>query len=213
MLTRRKIVLWLLGVIPGLMLNAQSTNNAMELGKYSTATFGGGCFWCTEAVFEVIEGVVDVVSGYSGGSVKNPAYREVVTGRTGHAEVVRLTYDPGIISYTELLEIFFKTHDPTTLNRQGADVGTQYRSVIFYHDSEQREAAESYIARLDLSGVYRGNVVTELVPFAPFYLAEEYHQDYFRKNPTQAYCSYVIRPKMDKLHDDFGARIKVRKGG
>jgi peptide-methionine (S)-S-oxide reductase len=201
-----------IGVILSLMLNAQSPINTMENKNYSVATFGGGCFWCTEAVFEVIDGVIDVVSGYSGGTIKNPAYREVVSGRTGHAEVVSLRYDEKKISYRELLEIFFKTHDPTTLNRQGADVGTQYRSVIFYHDAEQKETAENYIKFLNTSGAFKSPVVTEVRSFTVFYTAEDYHQDYFRKNPSQAYCSYVIKPKMSKLAIDFKAKLKEEEG-
>lgn len=176
--------------------------------KESLATFGGGCFWCTEAIFEELDGVNDVISGYSGGTVVNPSYREVTTGRTGHAEVVQISFDPEVISYEELLDVFFKTHDPTTLNRQGADVGTQYRSVIFYHNPEQKQAAEYKIKSLNNTGMYDSPIVTRLEKFEHFYVAEDYHQDYFRKNPDQAYCSYVIKPKLKKFRVDFSAKIK-----
>lgn len=176
--------------------------------KEELATFGGGCFWCTEAVFEEVSGVIDVVSGYAGGSVVNPSYKEVCTGRTGHAEVVQVRFNPEVISYREILVIFFKTHNPTTLNRQGADVGTQYRSVIFYHSDEQKKIAEQLITELNDSGLYDSPVVTQVQKFQHFYLAEEYHQDYFRKNPDQAYCSAVIRPKMNKFRKEFSSKLK-----
>jgi peptide-methionine (S)-S-oxide reductase len=172
------------------------------------ATFGGGCFWCTEAVFEEIKGVKEVVSGYSGGEVINPSYREVTSGRTGHAEVVQIVYYPEIISFPELLDIFFKTHDPTTLNRQGADVGTQYRSVIFYHDNEQKRLAETKIDQLNTSGFFKDPIVTSVEELENFYVAEDYHQDYFKKNPDQGYCSVVIKPKLNKMREDFSDKIK-----
>ena len=173
------------------------------------ATFGSGCFWCTEAVFQDLEGVTSVVSGYSGGHIKNPAYREVCEGRTGHAEVVQITYDPEVVSYETLLEVFWKTHDPTTLNRQGNDVGTQYRSVIYYHDEEQRQLAEEYKQKLDASGAFAKPVVTEISPLDVFYPAEEYHQNYFKNNPSQGYCSFVIRPKVEKFKQVFGDKLKT----
>ncbi|MGC9345102.1 MAG: peptide-methionine (S)-S-oxide reductase MsrA [Bacteroidales bacterium] len=176
--------------------------------KEELATFGGGCFWCTEAVFEELEGVIDVVSGYAGGTVVNPSYREVTTGRTGHAEVIQISFDPGITGFEELLEVFFKTHDPTTLNRQGADVGTQYRSIIFYHSPEQKRLAEYKIESLDKAGVFDSPIVTQVEKYEHFYLAEDYHQDYFKKNPDQAYCSYVIKPKLKKMRKDFSSKIK-----
>jgi peptide-methionine (S)-S-oxide reductase len=172
------------------------------------ATLGNGCFWCTEAVFEGLKGIVSVESGYSGGSVKNPSYREVCNGTTGHAEVIQLKFDPAVISYKKILEIFFKSHDPTTLNRQGADVGTQYRSVIFYHSQNQKSVAEETIAELTQKSVYTKSIVTEVVPFSAFYVAEDYHQDYFRKNPNEAYCSYVIRPKLEKMQKNYSDMLK-----
>lgn len=176
--------------------------------KEELATFGGGCFWCTEAVYEEVKGIIDVVSGYAGGTVVNPSYREVTTGRTGHAEVVQIRFNPDIISYKEILEIFFKTHDPTSLNRQGADVGTQYRSVIFYHSDYQKNIASDLIQEMNNSGMYDSKIVTQLQKYQHFYLAEDYHQDYFRKNPDQGYCSAVIRPKMTKFRKDFSSKLK-----
>ncbi len=173
------------------------------------ATFGSGCFWCTEAVFQDVEGIESVVSGYSGGHIKNPAYREVCSGRTGHAEVVQITYDPAVISYDELLEIFWKTHDPTTLNRQGADVGTQYRSVVYYHDEEQKQLAEAYKQKLNESGAFTNPIVTEISPLDTFYPAEDYHQNYYKNNPEQGYCSFVIRPKVDKFKQVFSKKLKT----
>jgi peptide-methionine (S)-S-oxide reductase len=181
------------------------TNNMDSL---QTATFGSGCFWCTEAIFERLNGVVKVESGYSGGKVENPTYEEVCTGTTGHAEVTQITYDPSIITFDELLEVFWKTHDPTTLNRQGNDVGTQYRSVIFYHNEEQKELAEKYKAELDKSGVWDNPIVTEISPFTNFYSAEKYHQDYYNNNPNQGYCTFVITPKVEKFEKIFKDKLK-----
>ena len=164
-----------------------------------TATFGAGCFWCVGAVFQSLKGVDKVVSGYSGGHVKNPTYQQVCTGTTGHAEVCQIYYDPSVISFTELLEVFWSTHDPTTLNRQGNDIGTQYRSVIFYHNEDQKKLAEAYMDKLNKSGVYDKPIVTEISPFKVFYEAENYHQEYFDLNRTQPYCRIVIQPKMDKF--------------
>ncbi|WP_146570238.1 peptide-methionine (S)-S-oxide reductase MsrA [Botrimarina hoheduenensis] len=172
------------------------------------ATVGGGCFWCTEAVFEATTGVVSVVSGYAGGPRPNPTYEAVCTGSTGHAEVVQIAYDPAQVSFAKLLEIFFKTHDPTTLNRQGVDSGTQYRSVIFYHDEEQRRTAEAIKEKLDASGAYSGPIVTEISPLPAFFEAEAYHQDYFAKNPYQGYCRAVIAPKMEKFRQAFADALK-----
>ena len=172
------------------------------------ATFGGGCFWCIEAVFADIKGVTNVTSGYSGGIVRNPTYKEVTTGSTGHAEVVQLTYDPSVISYELLLKIFFYVHDPTTLNRQGADIGTQYRSVIYYHSKDQKELAESMIEMLNKEKVYDNIIVTQVLPLIAFYRAEEYHQGYFNKNPDAGYCSIVIKPKMKKFRDEFASFLK-----
>jgi len=182
--------------------------NSQNTGKMELATFGSGCFWCTEAIFEKVKGVESVVSGYSGGKVKNPTYREVCTGNTGHAEVVQLIYNPEIIAYKELLEIFWKMHDPTTLNRQGADVGTQYRSVIFYHTDEQKKTAETYKKKLDEANIYKNPIVTEITKFESFYKADDYHQEYYENNKFQPYCSFVITPKMEKFKKVFKDKLK-----
>jgi peptide-methionine (S)-S-oxide reductase len=176
--------------------------------ELQTATFGAGCFWCTEAVFLNVKGVTKVVSGYEGGKVKNPSYREVCTGETGHAEVTEITYDPSKVSFEELLEVFWNTHDPTTLNRQGADEGTQYRSVVFYHNDEQKKTAEAYKKQLEASHVYKNPIVTEITPASTFYAAEDYHQNYFELNPNQGYCQYVIRPKVQKFKKQFASKLK-----
>lgn len=176
--------------------------------KLQTATFGSGCFWCTEAVFQELKGVEKVTSGYMGGTVKNPTYDQVCEGTTGHAEVVQVTYDPEVISFKELLEVFWKLHDPTTKNRQGNDVGTQYRSAVFYHDDEQRDLAEEYKKKLDEAGAFRAPIVTEITAAEEFYPAEDYHQNYFRENPRQGYCSFVIRPKVDKVREVFADKLK-----
>ena len=173
------------------------------------ATLAGGCFWCLEAVFEPLEGVEKVVSGYSGGTKPNPSYEEVCTGRTGHAEVVQIRFDPRAISYRELLEIFFAFHDPTTMNRQGADVGTQYRSAIFAHSDEQRATAEDLIRELDAAGSFERPIVTKVEPFTEFFPAEGYHQSYYRRNPDQAYCRATIAPKMKKLRERYRQRLKT----
>lgn len=172
------------------------------------ATFGGGCFWCLEAVYQQLKGVEKVVSGYSGGNVRNPTYKQVLTGLTGHAEVVQITYDPAIITYPELLEVFWKIHDPTTLNRQGPDIGTQYRSIILAHNPEQLELARSYKAKLSESGAFNRPIVTEIKPLSRFYPAEAYHQNYFRNNPYQGYCQYVIVPKLEKFQQVFRDKLK-----
>lgn len=193
--------------------NAQSESNDdkgvnINMQNLQTATFGSGCFWCTEAIFERLSGVVKVESGYSGGKVENPTYEEVCNGTTGHAEVTQITYDSSIISYDELLEVFWKTHDPTTLNRQGNDAGTQYRSVIFYHNQEQKVLAEKYRAELDKSGSWDNPIVTEISPFTKFYLAEDHHQDYYANNPNQGYCAFVIAPKVEKFEKVFKNKLK-----
>ena len=174
-----------------------------------TATLGGGCFWCLEAVYDEMAGVESVESGYMGGQVKNPSYREVCGGRTGHAEVVQVRFDPAITSFRDVLEVFFTIHDPTTLNRQGNDVGTQYRSAIFYHSDEQRTTAEEMIRELEAEKVWSDPIVTEVTPASEFYRAEDYHQEYFANNPNQPYCSYVVAPKVRKFRDKFGARRKT----
>jgi peptide-methionine (S)-S-oxide reductase len=181
---------------------------SMNGDKYQIATFGAGCFWCTEAVFQRAKGVIKVESGYSGGTVPNPTYQEVCSGKTGHAEVTQITFDPAQISYTELLEIFWKTHDPTTLNRQGADAGTQYRSVIYYHNEEQRQLAEKYKHELDSARIWNNTIVTEISPFKVFYKAEDYHQNYYNRNENQPYCSFVITPKLEKLKKVFADKLK-----
>jgi len=172
------------------------------------ATLAGGCFWCLEAVFDDLEGVEDVVSGYSGGSVPNPTYQHVCTGETGHAEVVQVTFNPDVISYRDLLRVFFTIHDPTTLNRQGADVGTQYRPAIFTHNETQEKVAEEVIAELNDAGLWDDPIVTEVVPIEAFYAAEEYHQEYFRRNPNQGYCRMVIAPKVAKFRKQYLERLK-----
>ncbi len=172
-----------------------------------TATLAGGCFWCLEAVYDQVRGVKDVVSGYTGGHVANPTYERVCSGKTGHAEAVQITFDPEQISYRELLEIFFSIHDPTTLNRQGADVGTQYRSAIFYHAEEQRQIAEHLVCELTEQKVFRGPIVTEIVPATTFYPAEDYHQEYFVRNPYQPYCQFVVAPKVAKFQKLFAHRV------
>ncbi len=205
---RTKFIIILIFIAYSVSAQQYLRNSGM---KEEVATFGSGCFWCTEAIFEELKGVKSVVSGYSGGSVINPSYREVTTGKTGHAEVVQLSFDPEVISYSELLDVFFKTHDPTTLNRQGADVGTQYRSVIFYHNDEQKRLAEKKTEELNAAGVFDDPVVTSVEKLENFYVAEEYHQDYFKKNPDQAYCNAVIRPKLNKIRKDFSSKIKEIK--
>jgi peptide-methionine (S)-S-oxide reductase len=172
------------------------------------ATFGSGCFWCTEAVFLQLKGVQTVVSGYTGGSVKNPTYHQVCTGTTGHAEAIQVTYDPKVISYDALLEVFWQTHDPTTLNQQGNDFGTQYRSAIFYHTDEQKSLAEHYKAKLDAAGLFPGPIVTEIVPSTEFYRAEAYHQNYFAENSNQPYCRAIISPKLEKMKKVFSEKLK-----
>ena len=176
--------------------------------QYETTTLGGGCFWCLEAVYDRVEGVIDLVSGYAGGRRPNPTYEQVCSGATGHAEVVQLHFDPEIISFADLLHIFFTIHDPTTLNRQGADVGSQYRSVIFYHSPEQKETAEQTIAQLTADTIWPNPIVTELSPIPEFYPAEAYHQDYFANNPYQPYCQAVVAPKVVKLRQKYAHRLK-----
>lgn len=173
-----------------------------------TATFGNGCFWCTEAIFQQLDGVLKVESGYSGGQVENPTYKEVCEGTTGHAEAIRIVYDPARISYDDLLQVFWETHDPTTLNRQGNDVGTQYRSVIFYHNDEQKEKAQYYLKKLEESKAFDKPIVTEISPMTRFYIAENYHQDYYNNNGSQPYCYYVIKPKLEKFRKAFSEKLK-----
>lgn len=176
--------------------------------KHEIATLGGGCFWCLEAAFNNLKGVEQVVSGYSGGHVANPTYHDVCSGTTGHAEVVQITYDPETITFRELLDVFFTIHDPTTLNRQGADVGTQYRSVIFYHTAAQKETTEKVIKELEESGTWEDPIVTEVKPAETFYPAEDYHRDYFLRNPHQPYCQVVVAPKVAKVRATFADKLK-----
>jgi len=172
------------------------------------ADLGGGCFWCLEAVYDELEGVHKVVSGYEGGHVENPSYNAVCTGNTGHAEIVRVTFDPAVVSFEEILRVFFTIHDPTTLNRQGADVGTQYRSVIFYHDPAQKETALDVIAELDAAGIWPNPIVTEIAEATTFYPAEDYHQEYYANNSYQPYCQVVINPKLAKFRQKYASRLK-----
>ena len=183
----------------------------METKNLQTATLAGGCFWCTEAVFQELKGVYKVTSGYIGGHVANPTYKQVCTGETGHAEATQILYNPEEVSFAQLLEVHFKTHDPTTLNRQGNDVGTQYRSGIFYHSQEQRETAEAVIADLTRAGVYPNPIVTEVTAASQWYPAEDYHQDYYSQNPNQGYCAMVITPKVEKFRKVFADRLRTDK--
>ncbi|MDR0792885.1 MAG: peptide-methionine (S)-S-oxide reductase MsrA [Chitinophagaceae bacterium] len=189
---------------------SMSGKNSDDIDMYitDTATFGSGCFWCTEAIFQRLEGVQKVLSGYSGGNVPNPTYEQVCTGTTNHAEVCQIIFDPQKISFDELLEVFWKTHNPTTLNRQGNDVGTQYRSVIFYHNAAQKERAEEYLEALNKNNVWNAPVVTAIEPFKNFYAAEAYHRNYFNTNPKQQYCHFVILPKVEKFEKIFKDRLK-----
>jgi len=190
--------------------NTNKTEVIMEnnTAKMDTATFGGGCFWCTEAVFQSLKGVYKVTSGYSGGHKENPTYQEVCSGTTGHAEVSQIVYNPDEITFDELLEVFWKTHDPTTLNRQGNDIGTQYRSVIFYHNEAQKEKAQYYKDKLINEKIWDNPVVTEITQFTKFYSAEDYHQNYYKDNPNQGYCALVITPKVEKFKKLFAQKLK-----
>ena len=190
-----------------LNLLAQKNQKYMD-DNLSIATFGNGCFWCTEAIFQRLKGVEKVIPGYTGGSIKNPSYKEVCNGTTGHAEAIQIIYDPKIISYRELLDVFFYTHDPTTLNRQGADAGTQYRSAVFYHDEKQKKDAEVIIAQLEAEKVYDNKIVTEITSFKKFYIAEDYHKNYYNNNKNQGYCRAVINPKLDKFVKKYSAKLK-----
>lgn len=201
----------LLVVLAGIVSaqNKSTTKGTAKMEqKRETATLGAGCFWCVEAIYQRLEGVEKVESGYSGGSVKNPTYEQICTGRTGHAEVVQVTFDPAKLSYKELLEVFFKTHDPTTLNQQGADRGTQYRSAIFYHNPEQKAAAELVKKETGAAKIWDDPIVTEIAPYTVFYKAEEYHQNYYNENSNQPYCMMVINPKLSKFKKEFGNKLK-----
>ncbi len=185
----------------------------MEVQELETATLGAGCFWCVEAVFDDLDGVMDVVSGYSGGHKDNPTYKEVCSETTGHAEVAQITFDPSKLSFEELLQVFFTVHDPTTLNRQGNDIGTSYRSAVFYHSEEQKRVAEKVIADLTSEEIFDRPIVTEVAPFDRFWPAEDYHQEYFANNPDQPYCSAVVAPKVAKFRQKFAHRLKSRSSG
>lgn len=214
----KKNILFITLIFAALFLSGcmENSNNAQtkieekmyDQKNYEVATFGAGCFWCTEAVFQRLKGIVKVESGYSGGSIPNPTYEAVCTGKTGHAECIQITYDPKIISYAELLEVFWKTHDPTTLNRQGTDTGTQYRSVIFYHNDEQKQLAEKYKHELETAKIWNDMIVTEISQFKTFYKAEDYHQNYYNRNGNQQYCSFVITPKIEKFKKVFADKLK-----
>lgn len=190
--------------------NTQLKNEIMNAETTNFVTFGGGCFWCTEVIFEQLEGVIKVESGYSGGHIKNPAYREVVTGKTGHAEVIHITYNPEVINYEDLLDIFFNTHDPTTLNQQGADRGTQYRSAVFYHNEQQQIATKKMIEAFELAKVFKNKIVTEVTAFDVFYMAEDDHQDYYINNINQGYCQVVINPKLEKFQKQYKEKLKKK---
>ncbi len=190
-------------------VNTTTAAGSQQAANREIATLGGGCFWCLEAVFDDLQGVTDVVSGYAGGHVQNPDYKSVCSGRTGHAEVVQVTFDPGVVSYEEVLGVFFAIHDPTTLNRQGADVGTQYRSAIFYHSGAQKAAAEAMIAQLNAEHIWPGHIVTEVTAAPVFYPAEDYHQEYFKRNPYQGYCQAVISPKVAKFRKQYSQKLKA----
>lgn len=189
-------------------INNKKNMNEVQNKNLTTATFASGCFWCTEAIFERVKGVYSIESGYTGGTIENPSYQQVSNGNTNHAEAIQLMFDSTEITYDELLEIFWKTHDPTTLNKQGADTGTQYRSAVFYHNEDQKRKAEFYKNELNEAGLWKGPIVTEIVPFKKFYKAEDYHQDYYENNPNQGYCAYVITPKVEKFEKIFKSKLK-----
>ena len=195
-------------IIAGASIAMGSGTSGAGEPRLAKATLAGGCFWCTEAVYAELKGVTSVTSGYIGGAVPNPTYKDVCTGQTGHAEAIEIDYDPAVVPFEKLLEVFFATHDPTTLNRQGADVGTQYRSGIFYHDDEQKRIAEDVIAKLDAAKVFPGKIVTEVTKASTFYPAEDYHQDYFANNPFQPYCQAVATPKVEKVRKVFKDLLK-----
>jgi peptide-methionine (S)-S-oxide reductase len=197
-----------IAIVAGASIVMGSGTRGADEPKLAKATLAGGCFWCTEAVYAEIKGVTSVTSGYIGGAVPNPTYKDVCTGQTGHAEAIEIEYDPAVVPFEKLLEVFFATHDPTTLNRQGADVGTQYRSGIFYHDDDQKRIAEEVIAKLDAAKVFRGKIVTEVTKATTFYPAEDYHQDYFANNPFQPYCQAVAAPKVEKVRKVFKDLLK-----
>jgi peptide-methionine (S)-S-oxide reductase len=201
----KKVGILLMFVINVLIMSSQESSKSVVA---ETTTFGGGCFWCIEAVFESLNGVERVVSGYSGGWKENPTYKEVCSGSTGHAEVVQVEFNPLIITYSDILEVFFAAHDPTTINRQGADIGTQYRSVIFFHTPRQKDQALAMLWKLNNSGLYKQRLVTEIKPFTTFYKAEASHQDYYSNNPSQPYCRIIINPKLEKVKKKFSGKMR-----
>ncbi len=202
----RKYFFGLLCLILGALPRAYGEN--VMAGKTEVATLGGGCFWCIEAIFQKVNGVLKVESGYSGGNRANPTYEQVSSGATGHAEVIQVTFDPAVVSFADILEIFFHLHDPTTLNAQGADVGTQYRSAIFYHDEKQLNTAMEVKKKIEASGLWKDPIVTEISPLKEYYRAEDYHQNYYEQNKTQRYCSLVIAPKIQKLYKEYKSKLK-----
>ncbi|MDQ2177242.1 peptide-methionine (S)-S-oxide reductase MsrA [Marinifilum sp. D714] len=204
----KKLILIAALFISGVIFGKTSMNTENQSKKMEVASFGAGCFWCVEAIFQELNGVEKVESGYMGGETKNPTYKDVCSGETGHAEICQITYDENVISFKELLEVFWQTHNPTTLNRQGADVGTQYRSAVFYHSEEQKRLALEYKEKLNESGAWDDPIVTEITPASKFYIAENYHQDYFNNNSNQPYCSFVIKPKMEKFKKVFKDKLK-----
>ena len=206
----KKIYLSLLlfSIFSSIIAVAQKTTTMQEQTKYEIATFGGGCFWCTEAIFQELEGVESVIAGYAGGETINPTYEDICTGTTGHAEVIQIKFNPKVIDFNLLLEIFFKTHNPTTLNRQGADRGTQYRSAVFFHNAVQREKAQEIIVDLNDAKVFEDPIVTEVTPINNYYEAENYHQNYFENNPGNGYCNAVINPKLTKFMKEFKDKLK-----
>jgi peptide-methionine (S)-S-oxide reductase len=218
-MSSRNSILIITGLLFGMSCHSEGNkiNGEMNIMKSNasietdTATFGAGCFWCVEAVFKELKGVIAVTPGYAGGNVKNPSYREVCTGNTGHAEVCQIIFDSSVIKFKDLLEVYWQTHDPTSINKQGNDVGTQYRSVIFFHNTEQHDIAEYYKKKLNESGAFDGPIVTELVPLTTFYSAEDYHKDYYSKNPDQPYCTLVILPKLEKFHKAFKSKLKIKE--
>ena len=202
-------IVWAAGAPQRVEINKPKGKRVADNDKLEKATFGNGCFWCTEAIFKQVDGVVAVVSGYSGGHVKNPTYQAVCAGQTGHAEVIQITYEPEVAAYEQLLEVFWKTHDPTTPNRQGNDVGTQYRSVVFHHSEKQKSLADRFKKKLDESGAFEAPIVTQIEPFTEFYPAEDYHQNYYELNSNQPYCAVVIRPKLEKYKQVFQDKSKA----
>lgn len=204
----KKGLMIILSVVASAGMGHTQSNNSVETEE---ATLGAGCFWCIEAVFEELNGVISVESGYTGGHIDNPTYQQVSSGTSGHAEVARIVYDPKLVSFEEVLEVFWMTHDPTTLNRQGNDVGTQYRSAVFYHNDTQKELAEFYKKKLGESGAFSNPIITEITPLGTYYLAENYHQNYYELNPTQGYCRFVIQPKMEKFRKAFSDKLKVNQ--